>query len=156
MMLQFIWAISSNNWLDSQVKRIIYIKHRLKLHLLSVRFMSSYKLCLERGHRTPAFGDGDPSFPWATWGSFRVNQRETEPPDAAVTVELGRSQAGLCPLPWALDLDHTAHMGKGMGWECWQTQLPGNVSETTEKHPGRNLILHSKCAHSFFEAALHT
>ncbi|KAF4789879.1 hypothetical protein TURU_147113 [Turdus rufiventris] len=38
-------------------------------------------------------------------------------------------------------------MGKGTGWECWQTQLPGNVSETTEKHPGRNLILHSPSNH---------
>lgn len=61
-----------------------------------------------------------------------MNQRETEPAD---TCSHCRAQEcpRLYPLLWALDPDRAAHMGKAAG---------------VGKHPGRNLILHSKCAHS--------
>lgn len=68
LMLQFIWATYTNNWLDSQVKRTMYVMQgscaeQEALPSLT-QLKSSHKLCLSCGHRTPPLEVRDAPAPW--------------------------------------------------------------------------------------------
>lgn len=80
-----------------------------------MQFISKYKLSTEWGHRSSAFGDGETSFSWTALVLLGGTRGKLSPQMPALPVELRVSQASLCPLPWALDLHQTAHMGKATG-----------------------------------------
>lgn len=83
-----------------------------KLHLLSVQLMSSYKLCLEHGHRR-CIWRGIYLIPLDNLG---VNQRETEPADACSHCELRVPQA----LPSGLGTGSWPCCPHGKGHRSWE------------------------------------